>query len=569
MKTQVHVIGRRVPDVRGVRLDSAAVAANDNAAVWLEVAYEGKFRGHWMGEFEFTEETFDQIVANFHAHPQFVPGADAASTADIEAGNFDVVQWDMHHASEAPPTSGDIAVVGAPAQGWVLDVRKGRRPDGKVKLEALTRWLGQARTYVRNGQYRWASVSVVFNAKDPESGKPIGAVLTSIALTNQPFLQDLPALAASLYKNDWSPSSGPEGIIARLRAELELEKTDPDTTIVDKVNELRRWSAPGATVPDGVDIEHALQTLRCIFNLPYLTPANDVFAEVDKLFNAPAGAITAEETMTTNASNTQPAVQKSPADDLRDSLALTLSKVRKCDAKDVTNTQILMAVETGANATTELAGLFEALDVTRLADALSQIDTLKKIKVKLDELLPKYEAQQQEIARIDEQDALEDVGMALASMGFDPKDEKRANLRISLMNHRKANKEEFRKQYNTEEAKQLARARSASTVTATGGVDPTQPLVTQRTQSAGTGGYDPFAGMRVVNGQVRASQVVQDKPGTGAAAKVDLSQFPGVNEMQKALNYVRSQKGNEKLSIDDAMTQAAAVVARNRSSRAA
>lgn len=551
----------------GVRLDAAA-SANDNAtpAVWLEVAYEGSFKGHWMGEFEFTRATFEQIVANFHAHPQYVTGAESATADDITAGKFDVVQWDMHHASEAPATSGEIPVVGAPAQGWVLDVRVGKRADGKATLEALTRWLDTARTYVRNGQYRWASVSVVFNAKDPESGEPIGAVLTSIALTNQPFLQDLPALAASIYRNEWPSNEGPKTIVQRLRNEFELAPTDPDTALITKVDELRRWVAPSATVPDGVDIEYALQTLRCIFNLPYLSTADEVFSEVDKLLQqlAPAGASTEEPIMTTNATN-QPAA-KTPADDLRDSLAVALAKHRKCDAKDITNLQILAAVEGNASATTDLAALLQSLDVASLPAALASIDTLKKVKIELDKLLPQFEAAQQELARIDEENALEDVGMALASIGVDPSDKSKAAVVASLTNHRKADKAGFRQAYNLDAARRLSRAQAAATSATTGGVDPTAALATQRqhTQQAPTAA-DPFAGVRLgAGGRLQVVPQMQDKPGSGAAPAVNLSQYQGRNDVERAINYLRTQEGTKHLSIDDINAQASQLVARLR-----
>ena len=533
----------------GVLLDASA-ATTDAPAVWLEVAYEGSFKGHWMGEFEFTRATFEEIVANFHAHPAFRAGAEQADAATLEAGAYDVVQWDMHHASEAPATSGEIPVIGAPAQGWVLDVRIGQRPDGKACLQALTRWLEPARTYVRNKQYRWASVSVVFNAKDPESGKPVGAVLTSIAVTNQPFLQDLPALAASIYRNEWPSNEGPKTIVQRLRNEFELAPTDPDTALITKVDELRRWTAPGATVPDGVDVEYALQTLRCILNLPYLTTADEVFAEVDKLLQqlAPAGATNEGTSMSTTATTTPAA--KSPADDLRDSLAMTLAKSRKCDAKEITNTQILMAVESGANATTDLAALLQALDVGNLAAALGQIDTLKKIKVELDKLLPQYEAAQQEIAKIDEADALEDVGMALASLGL-PNDAKTPAF-TSLMRDRRANKAEFRREYKIEEARRLARANNAATVATTGGADPTVALVTQR-EHATQQPASILDGLRLgSNGAVvRASQ---DRP--GASQRVDLSKVAGRNEYEKAMNWLKAQPGNEKLDLDSLHAQA-------------
>lgn len=548
----------------GVLLDAATAAADSAAAVWLEVAYEGSFKGHWMGEFEFTRATFEQIVANFHAHPAFRAGAESAASAELEAGAYDVVQWDMHHASEAPATSGEISVVGAPAQGWVLDARVGKRTDGKACLEALTRWLEPARTYVREKRYRWASVSVVFNANDPVTKAPIGAVLTSIAVTNQPFLQDLPALAASIYKDEWVAVDGPKSIVARLRREFELAPTDPDETLISKVDELRRWTAPGAVVPDGVDVEHALQVFRCVLNLPYLTTADEVFAEVDKLLQslAPAGASTEGNTMSTTA--TSQLAAKSPADDLRDSLAITLSKSRKCNASDVTNTQILMAVESGENAAGDLAALLAALDVPNLPKALSQIEALKQLKVKLDEVLPKFEAQEKEIARVDEESALEDVGMALATLGIDPNDKSKAPVLASLLRDRKANKAKFVEDYKITEARQLTRSRNAATITTTGGIDPTLSLATQRQHGTAV---DPFAGVRLGSGgRLQVVPHVQDKPGAtaGAAGSVNLSTFQGRNDVERAINYLRTQDATKHLSIDDLNVQASILVSRLR-----
>lgn len=553
----------------GVLLDASA--SSDAPAVWLEVAYEGSFKGHWMGEFEFTRATFDEIVANFHAHPAFRAGAEQADAATLEAGAYDVVQWDMHHASEAPATSGEIPVVGAPAQGWVLDVRVGQRADGKACLEALTRWLEPARTYVREKRYRWASVSVVFNAKDPVTNKAVGAVLTSIAVTNQPFLQDLPALAASVQTLEWYPGCpvrGPEEALECIRSCLGLPATAAATDVAAEVAKLRGYAAPGATPPAGVEVDEILGRFRQILSLPVLSTTDDVFAELDKLFaalaaptTAPAGASNEGTSMTTTATN-QPAA-KSPADDLRDSLAVALAKHRKCDAKDVTNTQILMAVESGANATTDLAALLQALDVASLPAALGQIDTLKKLKVELDKLLPQFEAQKDELAKIDEQGALEDVGMALASLGINPADESKSMVRTSLMNHRKADKDGFRKAYKIEEARALSRANNAATVATTGGIDPTAALVTQRQHSTQQpasilDGLRLGAGGVVVNGP-------QDRPGAGAQ-RVDLSKVAGRNEYEKAMNWLKAQPGNEKLDLDALHAQAGDIL---RSARAA
>ena len=43
------------------------------AQTWVDVAFEGTWRGHRAGEFSFTREVFEEIVANFRANPNPVP----------------------------------------------------------------------------------------------------------------------------------------------------------------------------------------------------------------------------------------------------------------------------------------------------------------------------------------------------------------------------------------------------------------------------------------------------------------------------------------------------------------
>jgi len=167
-----------------VSIPPAAATEATAAPVWVQVTQEIDAKGYGGGPFRFTSETFGQIVRNFRAHPSYVNG------------QSDVIAWDFHHASDMSPA--DVATSGAPAQGWVqdLDIRPGA--DGKAQLWAKTRWLEPARSYVKNWQYKWASVVVLFDARDPVTNQNVGAVLTSVALTNQPFVEGMaPLIAAS------------------------------------------------------------------------------------------------------------------------------------------------------------------------------------------------------------------------------------------------------------------------------------------------------------------------------------------------------------------------------------
>lgn len=164
---------------------------------WIHCANVGVYRGHHQGEFELTEATFAQMIANFRRDPKYIPGPVTVDGAEIQASTRGVVQFDFEHASEMAPWEGSIPATGAPAVGWVLelDVRPG--PDGKPALYALGK-LGQlVRGYIETSQYE--SVSIAWNPAGIHwvTGEPIGAVLTSIAFTNHPFVRDLAPLAAA------------------------------------------------------------------------------------------------------------------------------------------------------------------------------------------------------------------------------------------------------------------------------------------------------------------------------------------------------------------------------------
>jgi Mu-like prophage I protein len=144
------------------------------APVWCQLAIQGRWLGHPAGPFEMNKETFEEIITNFRATKNRA------------------IPFDLEHASEADPTAGSIPVTGAPAQGWITD----------LKIEAgslwgLVDWLEPARTYIREGRYKFVSPAIRFGSRDRVTGKPVGARLTSVALTNCPFLDGMRPVAAS------------------------------------------------------------------------------------------------------------------------------------------------------------------------------------------------------------------------------------------------------------------------------------------------------------------------------------------------------------------------------------
>lgn len=149
-------------------------AASVGHSTWNQIARVGPMKGHPQGAAEFTKENLAQIVANFAA---------------LRNGE---VPGDFEHFSERPPP--DAARVGVPAPFWV---KKVELRNGGAELWGLFKWVDpNAVKMVRAEQYKYVSPAVNFNARSRESGLPIGARLTSVALTNHPFIDGLAPLTA-------------------------------------------------------------------------------------------------------------------------------------------------------------------------------------------------------------------------------------------------------------------------------------------------------------------------------------------------------------------------------------
>lgn len=172
-------------------LESLDIDECSSVAKWVQVAKEGDYLGYDRGNspFSFTKIHFEDMIRNIRSHPSYKAGLDGYGTTNL-------ISWDFNHSSEMPPSSGDLPITGSPAQGWTRDLRMDIDEDGKVKLMALTMFLEPALTYIREGRYQAASVAVEFNAIHPETGENIGAFLSTIALTNTPFIEGMERLAA-------------------------------------------------------------------------------------------------------------------------------------------------------------------------------------------------------------------------------------------------------------------------------------------------------------------------------------------------------------------------------------
>lgn len=136
-----------------------------NKRVWIQIARTGAWAGHHGGAFAITELNMDQMIQNFRTQ------------------GFGRIQWDFDHASFPPPNSGSLPQVGKPAQGWIYDMKR----EGS-KLYALTEWLPLAKQYLENDQYGGVSPVINWHFADRATGRDVGPAITSVALTNLPFI---------------------------------------------------------------------------------------------------------------------------------------------------------------------------------------------------------------------------------------------------------------------------------------------------------------------------------------------------------------------------------------------
>jgi hypothetical protein len=126
--------------------------------------------GTWVKnekEFSITKDDLRRMVENF------------------EKRKNDQVVVDYEHASERPEVARGGPI---PAAGWI----HGLSANGI--LRARIEWTATSEQLIREGQYRFFSPAIDWGQTDKETGKPQGATLTSGALTNHPFLEELPPI---------------------------------------------------------------------------------------------------------------------------------------------------------------------------------------------------------------------------------------------------------------------------------------------------------------------------------------------------------------------------------------
>lgn len=135
--------------------------------------------GTWVrgsNKFSITRDDLESIVRNFR---------------ERQNGEINV---DYDHASEMP----EVAAGGPiPSAGRIVGINP---PEAEGRRTFLWGWFEpteRARALVKNREYRYISPAIDWGAKNKRTGKPQGATLTSVALTNRPFLEEMPQIRLS------------------------------------------------------------------------------------------------------------------------------------------------------------------------------------------------------------------------------------------------------------------------------------------------------------------------------------------------------------------------------------
>lgn len=266
---------------RTISLDGVAVTLSDDGddkPVWIQLAKPGTFRGHSAGPFELNAQTFDEIVRNFNG-----------------SQNHEI-PIDFEHASEADATDGTIPTLGAPAQGWIREMKI-----ENGNLWGLVYWGDRAREYIRAGQYKYFSPAIRFGSKDRVSGQPIGARMTSGALTNNPFLDGMKPLAAKdaapdseagsfvLLRSGGTFAHAPHEYMPAIKTALKLPELCSARECADQLGRLRdQFDLCGGLglTADGVDLSDYMLPLRSMLGSALGSTWEQVFDIVEDLIDA-------------------------------------------------------------------------------------------------------------------------------------------------------------------------------------------------------------------------------------------------------------------------------------------
>lgn len=291
-----------------IRLDASADNA-DPHPIWIQAAVEGVWKGHAAFDLiEFTEELFDQVIANFRRNPAYKVGDDGV-------GATRVIRLDYEHLSEMDLSeSKTVAQDGLPAPGFVMELEKRRGGNGKVQLWALVLPNKKLWAQIDSGEYLWTSVAIDPKARDRETNNVIGPEMSSLAITNNPFIlgmqemstdsTSLPVMATAKGENGYflmtksgsnqpilfamstyGEAESPDEVLVGLRTRFNLDPTATAAEVLLEVDVFRRLKKEGALPVhlQGDECRWLVSSIREMVGMKLLASEDEVFEEVRRI----------------------------------------------------------------------------------------------------------------------------------------------------------------------------------------------------------------------------------------------------------------------------------------------
>jgi len=457
--------------------------------VWNQIGRIGAWKGHAAGAFELRLEDLDQIVGNFRRHPWYLAGPDGL-------GMREVIPFDFHHASERPAEV--LARDGAPAQAWALELQVRAETAANVPgLYALTRYIPPMDSYAREGRYKSCSMVIWPHAHDPITDDDIGWYLSSIAFTNDPFIQGMEPIAATRWASandnggglriaahrysgpkETAPAvslayyvepDGPVDVVCQLRDLFGLSTTAELGEVLAELSKLRTFATSPEMTPPGVDVPGLLGRLRRMLNLPTLADTATVFAEVDTLLARLASAAPAAPTSLER--------KESPSMKLQSALIGRLAL-----AAAATEDQVLDAtsrqLDAGSKAQTLVTELLAGLGVEDPAAAFKKIADQAAAVGRLEAVLPELEELRTAKASAEKEGEEKEVEEVMATRKLPDA------ARAALLSFRRTDAKAFRVAYPPLSAEQRALLQNVS-----GGGSVEGAAAGGATRALGSGGH--------------------------------------------------------------------------------
>jgi len=150
-----------------------AATLDGQAPEWVQVAETGRWLGHPKGPEVVETKHLQSALDAFRRH---------------HAAHDNPLAIDYHHQSVVAKLKSGPA---APAAGWIHEMEL--RNDGQ-ELWARVEWTGDAEHAIADKKYKYLSPVFRWNAPDPVTGEDVPLRITSVGLTNTPFITSMEAL---------------------------------------------------------------------------------------------------------------------------------------------------------------------------------------------------------------------------------------------------------------------------------------------------------------------------------------------------------------------------------------